>query len=480
MKKNIIPIVFTMYDIVEKCTMLDVFYKFFSFAKKYNMPMIVQEKFLKDPNEFKKENHSAVSEHWQDIQGYSIPSYKEIKNHEIYVITQEEENSIVNSFKNLDDACLNILSKRNKVFEDIIDKYFKQIEKKKKIDAVITWVNFPSLDYIAKKHNIKVINMELSPIRKPIFNERLGYFRFFSKYDNETLEKDYNVFLKENHYYFTRLELLCMLLSTENLENIKYLYSLPLYEVGYALGLADDKYEKIHSNFDFNKVNKILEKQYQINDVIIRPHPAIKKDFYKTIFKFDHSKNSFEWISKCRNIICNVSNVGYEAQLFNRSVTHISNGIATSFGKKFDLSYLNNEVIGIERLNFLTFYCYTPYDLMFDVNYIEWRLTELSVNEIYQKNLNEVLKNKNLDINKLKKLKYDDKIRYILKNVHNLDDNKINAILNYKNKNYGKLFTDKEIENNKLRDEINSIVNSKSWKVTAPLRKLSNFFGGEK
>lgn len=93
-------------------------------------------------------------------------------------------------------------------------------------------------------------------------------------------------------------------------------------------------------------------------------------DENKYNYSFDHSFESIEWITKCRNIVCQVLNIGYEAILFGRGLISTKANIITSFGNESNLIFNYAKYYDNIDLNFLTFAYYAPYDLMFDVDYI--------------------------------------------------------------------------------------------------------------
>ena len=464
----IVPFLFNLYDMAEEYTFLDMFYKYINFCLESNMPIIVQERFTKKIDFYKKINHSATNERWQFIQKYKLPTDKEIDEVKKYIIADADIKKILKKYKNK-DACAELMKNVDTELCDIIENIVKKIGPEK-IKCFIVSLWNPSLAVIAKKYNIKIINTELAPARPFNYNDTFGYFQFCNKYDSKYITKVYNDFkLTNNHVILSRKELILLLLSTSNLKYIKLLYESPIYDLGYALGMKDDKYEKIYVDMTYKDVTNKLKKIYCKNQVLLRPHPAIKEDKYDDFYKLDDSNNTFEWIGKCKNIICSVSNVGFEAMLFGRGVTHIFEGLPTAFNKKYNLDFIDDSVVGLEKLNFLTFGVYVPYDILYDLNYIKWRLEDPSIEEIYNKNLEYIFKKNNIDIKKYINKSLDDRMKLILKKVHNYSDEEADKFIN-------ELYVDKEQqlleENQQLKNELNRILNSKGWKLLEKIRKI--------
>lgn len=129
-----------------------------------------------------------------------------------------------------------------------------------------------------------------------------------------------------------------------------------------------------------------------------------------------------------------------------------------------NLKYNDDYVISVYDLNFLFFCYYVPYSLCLDNDYLKFRLSNPSEIEIYLKHYNYIIyrytKNKSYNFDKTKI-----RNKYIIKK-SKIDflNNKI-VELNDRNK---KIMT----YNSELQDEIKNIINSKSWKLTKPLRKM--------
>ena len=208
----IVPFLFNLYEYSkDKPMLLWIFYKYVNFCLKYNMPIIAQEDFFKDPNIYIKNNHSATRTNLMD---YNVPKKEDFDRISKYIIT----NDILN-IKKYSSSQLHfiLLKKRNKKFEKVITDVIDEIENKenKKISAISTWISFPSLEFICKSRNIKLINYELSSIRKGIFNETLGYFSFNNKYSSKQFKNNYSSLKDVNLNMLSRSELLSLFLKTD-------------------------------------------------------------------------------------------------------------------------------------------------------------------------------------------------------------------------------------------------------------------------
>lgn len=488
----IVSFFFDIYEFSrENPKLLPLFYKFADFAIENNYKIIGQEKYFIDPEKYREKNYWATSEDGQNIHDYYVPSYEDLKKVG-YIISSKDEKRIIEEYKkNSDDLEYENLVGENKVLEDILRDFIKSNDK---IDCFLSWVYNASLDKVAKENNIKVIYMEITTIRRPNYRDRLGYFSFTNKYDNKNINDLFEEFQNEkSKIILSRKEILSLFLNTTDLPLLHDMLKIPEYDLGYALGLQNDKFEKAFGNVDFKEITKKLKKIYSKKEVLLRPHPAMDADKIDDFYEIDKSKRSMEWLLNCNSIICNISNIGYEAMLFGRGVIHISSGLPTAFNHEYNLDFINDDIIGIEKLSFITFGIYTPYDLLFDEKYIRWRLKNPSIIEIYNKNLKYIFDKNNIDFNSFKKMDSYQRLHIILKNVHNLSDKEIKRIYNLKRINYYHDLVSYHKELEKYKDELekevklrikerdeyiekyNNVINSKSYRFMMKLQRIKRF-----
>lgn len=118
---------------------------------------------------------------------------------------------------------------------------------------------------------------------------------------------------------------------------------------------------------------------------------------------------------------------------------------------------------------------------MFDIDYIRWRFTKPTPLEIYNYNLNYILRKNNIEdiFEKIPK----DRQKYILKKVQKFNNNEIKEFVNYNCYSKERAYIDKinELENvikmqsnhiEKINNELNNIINSSGWKLLEKLRTI--------
>ena len=483
----IVPFLFTLDEYAkDKPTHQWVANKFYDFCHKYHFPCIMQEKFTQNPSYYEKKGHRAMSAKLQEQFHYQVLTDEEFRNLDKKNITEEEERKIVSLYKNHEEAAVKLLCEENCFFEKVIEEKIQVIENQyqEKIEAIFTWIWYPSLEKIAKKHNIEVLNYELSTIRIGRYRETLGYFKFGSKYNNNKEWQDFVNFKYDRNklLLLNNKEIVALFIDDEHVAFINEMDKNPTYEVGLALGLKKDYFLQAYDGKTYDYMLKKVQHYIPNSKISLRSHPSTPFDETKYHVVFDHSFEAIEWITKCRSIVCAVSNIGYEAILFNRGVISTNANMVTSFGKENSLDYYDPKYYGLLELNYLTFVYYAPYDLMFDLDYIRYRLKEKNVYHICNYHLNYILRKYNLSVSKLKAMSSIERFQAIL-DTHHITNELKNQIMSYvfdknmeedrKEMLYQRIEKLEEL-NKETNLELTKILNSKGWQFLEKVRKLKN------
>ncbi len=505
----IVPLIFESEEYIkQKPAYLWVFYKFSRFCLEADSPIIATEEYFELPSYYQKQKHPAVNV--MDYYGINDETFSNLKK---YIISQEEKSKILEQYNTNLEAWIALLKERNEKLEEVLERAIDVLESQyEKIEALMVWTYLPSIAHVAQKHHIPIINQEGSAIRQPFYNRLLNYFQFQNKYDMTQIKESYLKFSQANELLLlSRKELFALLVDEKKLVYLNYLDSPATFDIGYGLGVATDCFSKVYSHWSQQEVLEKLSHLADPKQILIRPHPKEPVDLSNWGFACDDSSSSFEWILKCKCVVADLSNVSFEAAFLGRTVLSLSNRMPASFGEESSFSFLEEEVMSLKKLNFLLFAWFTPEELTQEVDYIKWRLGNPSPIEIYQKNLNYILHDFNMDYQELLRLEPKQRLSYIL------EKRKVGSCVDLKEKviyklrrnfsmkdinsygmtsyDYRKLILEldkqisfleeekKEKENKiselegKVKDyqnEINKILQSHSWKITKPLRSVSH------
>lgn len=507
-----IPFVFGIdYENLKHPKYLWIFHKFVDFCVKNNYPIIAQEEYFKSPNFY----HNVTDFMSKDYE-FSIPKEQTLISMSKYQITTEESKIILDMYDDPEKCWLDLLKNRNKNLEKIIESKIKMIQNDypiKEFKSIITWVWLPSLKAVCDKLKIPLIQLELSAIRKENYNTTLGYFSFDNKYCTKKIEKEYPQFeqMASKIHIYDRLTLLTMFLKTINIDYLKEYFDPPKYNFGLDLGMPNECFFNTYSKYSHDEINEKLNLLASKDEVLARGHPQAAKSIEGSKkFIIDNSHNSIEWILKCRRIVSSVSNIGFEAMLLGKTSYVLSSSMPFYYKAVKSLSVLEDEIVNLSFLNYLIFCYFAPYELMFDKDYLDFRLSNPSLEKVYKRNCEFILRK----INWTKKEPVTQK--WILEHFHKLNKEKVREILEYRNDSKQRdlenkleisnhenikistLFKQKEneletslqekekqlktleLKHNdaldlikRLNQEIENMQNSKSWKLTKPLRALS-------
>lgn len=473
----IVPFVFVVEQ--DSLYFLWVFYKYMEFALANGYPIIAEDVFFEKPSVYEQRGEYPFRDMVNDynvVHEFKKPTDDDMAKLKKVVITSEEKEKLIAGFDTKLEAYKSFLAKDDKAFEKMALKKVETVEKKYgKIDAIIMWPWFKGLENVCKKKKIKAICLENTTFRQQsAYQIKLNYFQFYNKYDDSNMDQAYLNFISANKdmKYLNRKELLGMFFTKESLAYLNQLNDSPKYEFGISIGpdwapMAAANCE-IEDKEVLAKVSKLVDKEA----ISLRIHPAtIKRDDYKKDYQVDSSKNSLEWILKCRRIVSVGSNLTFEAMLLGKTAYNIGNNFPYRLGSINHLDYVDEKVCDIQYLNYLIFGYYVPYDLIFDDKYIKWRLTEPSEKEIFEYNQNYLFKKYGIKKN-IFKLSSKDRLIELISKTKNLTKEEIQTLLD----DHHCLADENTFLKNALAEEhlkYLGVVNSKSWKVTEPLRWIS-------
>ncbi|RRZ94544.1 hypothetical protein [Erwinia sp. 198] len=243
-----------------------------------------------------------------------------------------------------------------------------------KVEVVLNWCNCPSLSLACNKLNIPVMNMELGPLRHPEYLST-GYLDFSGVNGNTEAAARYAAVADECQIDLTLADLRDFFAASPLPAPIKE------YESGIVLQVENDSNLIAYAN-GFN--NQALLDYAHLNydsKFLVRSHPGSAFRLNEKIFNVDQSATSIDFIARCKKIVTINSSVGLEALLMGVPVVAFGD---SSF--RFILE-AEQEKERINRLGFYLFAYLVPYALIFDLDYIRFRLAKPDEQAIIKKHL---------------------------------------------------------------------------------------------
>lgn len=469
---------FLMCNTINRENYAWIFCKYADFCIKNSMPIIVEEEYCLDKELVKKYNEGFNPQEFY----YTAPSPSEhVINTELkkVLITKNEREEYLKGMDidNSNESRGKLCIEENEAFESLINVKIDEIEELYgKISVILTWIRYPALVQCAEKRGIKVLTQELSIVRgNGYYKEVLGYFNFVERYTSKYVCEQYEAFknVLKSEIVLNRKEILALVLQTEHLDVLNRLDE-SIYEIGVD---ADPDRDIFFLMADVSKEDMFegIKKLVDEGNILARYHPATRPDVSELGFDVDASENSLEWILKCRRIVTAISNVGFEAMLLGRTAYILSENVPYYIGNVHCLSNIEDGAASNEVLNYFLFGYFVPWDLMFDCEYINWRLSSPDIVEIYRYHLSYLLNKIGLDYKSVVKMTPIERYKRILSCVHHLSEERLyHYIKRSKSLPYTQM---KQCYEEKIKTlekqymtEIQLMQNSKSWKLTKPLR----------
>lgn len=452
--------------------MLLKYLRFLDLCVKNEWPIITHSEY--EMYEITFPNRNEYTPMMMEKYDYKLYSYNErMKVKHYFMPTEVFENVEKRRGSKLERA-LHFLNNRDDTLEKFFVNCLDDITKNEAIDAVLYFAACPlSVKYVCRKRGIKMISYETGPIRMNNYRCNTSYFCNEGLYCIDEIKERWNDFTERMQTgdevpIFSREELLLMFLHEDNLKYVGKLDSNPRYEIGVAGGcgivvpyFAQSKYtdhELIDDAFD----------QYDFGDVLVRLHPG---DMYSATYrlsKVDKNESPFVFLTNTKRVAAVGSNMLFEAMLWKRIACCKTNVMPATFfcsnDYKEDREKENMELF----VNFFLFSFLVPMEIAFDYEYIKWRLDNPSETDIYRFHLKYYLSKFGLNMMWTE-----------------LEQEKRKEFLKME-RNYTPI-TEEEYylcsKNTGVIDEgdkeyLDKILNSTSWKMTAPMRYFADKIRG--
>ncbi|HDK6686744.1 GT99 family glycosyltransferase N-terminal domain-containing protein [Klebsiella quasipneumoniae] len=308
--------------------------------------------------------------------GYSIPDEQSLARHEYLYLDHALYETMLAQHHH--DPIKSFTTFLTESISELENELFSLLTKEiiQRIDAFVSICNCPSLEKVARVLNKEVIHLEIGPLRAPMYRNT-AYLDFTgvngntearARYESCQTEIDITCSMNDLHRYF--LEAISLPSSSEN------------QVAGIVLQVEDDSNIIAYSH-DFTNISLIsyVRQQHALENILVRAHPGSLFRLRDDIFSIDASANSLEFIQKCHSIYTINSSVGLEALLCEKK-TNILGDCSYAF--------VAEEASGPNRVNAMAFYLFAylvPFELIFNLEYLRFRLDHPAELDIVRKHL---------------------------------------------------------------------------------------------
>lgn len=249
------------------------------------------------------------------------------------------------------------------------------------IECIITWCNCATLRRYCADNNIKLIHMELGPLRAPEYLST-GYFDFKGVNGNTEAAQRFQDWLIQDQDELQQIKLPSL---RQYFTKQKYAKKENSFFIGAALQVEDDSNVVAYSNGNNNQdvisfAHSLSEREYGSKNCIFRSHPGSIFLLNENKVIVDHSKSSRTFISSCNEVIAINSSVIFEAILQGKKTRVLGD---SPFRFMSEIEPSTQEFT--QAVFFFLFAYLVPFELLFDTDYIRSRLSSSSERMIIEK-----------------------------------------------------------------------------------------------
>ena len=357
--------------------------------------------------------HEYLWKHFEEIQEDITPrlfndfemrpfSAEDVKDVEQYFIDDELFEQIEKQCGSRTEMLFQLSSNANVMLEQALQSIIRKIQSKhpgEKIEGMFHSLEaWQSIRNICAKNDIRLIPYSFSSFRKPHGYRQTLYFVNVDTYLNSTApcEKRYNQFvsLQDGSLpVFSHRELIAIFGKERTLPLVPLINAAPKYE----MGICTECYSIVPQFMLWDKVTDDdvryeCEKLYGKSQITVRNH-ASQVDAMRLDRSTTHNDPA-AWILSCRRLAASRSQIGLKMLLWNR--TAVIDSDALSFAFMCEKDYSSTDKVDIRALNYYLFCYLIPNDLMFSDEYWQWRMSNPSETEIYQRHLKFYIEKLNL------------------------------------------------------------------------------------
>lgn len=494
--------------------MLLKYLRLFNECKKNSWPIITHEEYERYEVNFP--NRNEYKEPMQEMYKYKLWDSEERKSVKQYFIPKSFTEKLEEKYGSKLETMLFLLNNRCEELEYYLENYIEDIsntfqDKNEKIEGILYFAACPlSVRYVAEKYGIPMISYEVGPIRTPQYRCMTSYFCRDGLYTTKEIQERFENFKQEVRKgkdipIFSNEEILALFLEQKYLKYISIIDKTPKYDIGVAGGCSlVVPYFAIDKYMDYELINDVLD-LYPPQNILFRLHPG---DMYVSKYRlkyYDMTQNPFPFLLESKRVAAVGSNMLFEAMLWKRIPCCKTSVMPATFicNRDYKATDINEDTLLF--INFYIFGFLVPYELACNEEYMRWRLQGQDEAEIYNSNVKYYIEKFGLseewlakdsasrlnmlkiyrDAKKMDEDELENELRLGWLEPHYLREDGGNSreaqSLN-NSKGYAEIkeansANAETVEEWKFKYEmsqvyLNNVLNSSSWKMTAPIRKI--------
>ena len=316
---------------------------------------------------------------------YSLPSENLLKKARIIPVDQNIFSPLEEKLKSNNLVWSYLIQHEYEPLKNFIKTQLDELKKKSSIEAIVLCCNSPSVKAAAHELGIPVIHTEIGPTRKPQYLQTAYWDLSGVNGHTEAAERFYKAEHELKNSLLSKRELRALLMDEKFFQEVDRMQDAPEYETGVAGQVDDDSNIIAYSNgFNNLELLKFADFHFGKDNVLYRNHPGAQTCFTSTL---DRSKSPAVFFKRIKKLLTINSSMALEASLMEKPVMVLGDSPFKLLSD--DVINCKNEKDGhIDELNFLCLNYIIPYELIFDRNYYNWRLSMPSETDIRKYHLN--------------------------------------------------------------------------------------------
>ena len=398
----IIPFIYD-FSPTKQADQLWAFFSSLSMQKKTRGAIIAPEHFFDTQSWRNNDRQEAISREWASYYCYDLPCGDDLTKIQKIMFPDDIIRKIAAETGSLSAAAIKLHRENcEPLVRWLVETFDKLKVAGQHIDAVMVLGELPSVNEACRRCNTKVIHFEWGPLR-PATYLRTAYWDQIGIIAPSEIAIKYKEFKRIKHQLpmLNKKALLALFLKDEFCECIQFLDVKPEYEIG--LCAQEEGNYRIQALGYKGNADMIAwaQERYSKEEILFRDRPSVPLPAIAQGIEKDMSLTPSQFICRCKRIVSIHSNMAFEAMLWGKP-SYILGEMPYKIEAYTDLDFKEENPVQESFLNFVLFAFLVPYQRLWDIKYMTWRLTEPSIKDIYLSNLNFYCELQGLDAERLK------------------------------------------------------------------------------
>ena len=393
-----------IYDFspTKEASQLWAFFSFLSMQKKINGPIIAPKAFFNPKTWVKNGRQEAVNQAWAEYNCYDLPQQEDLQKIQPIAFPDEILQTLATEETSFTSAAARL---HREIYEPLVqwleDTIKSLKEKGCNVQAVIVLGELPSVKEACQRCGITSLYFEWGPLR-PALYQRTAYLDRLGVISPSEIAQKYEQFqqVQDKVPILEKKALLALLLKDEFCSCVQYLDAEPEYEMG-VCAQEEGNFRNLAFGY-FTNADLIAQAKevYADCDILFRDRPSAPLPVAAQGIEKDCSMTPAQFVCRCKRVASISSNMAFEAMLWGKP-SYIVGPMPYKIKAESNLKNKDAEAVDDAFLNFAVFAFLIPYQKLLDVEYLEWRLKNPPIEDIYLSNLKYYCNIQNLNFDTL-------------------------------------------------------------------------------